>query len=84
MNNLHNLYLQLQQRWRENIQTARIDVQQGSLYNNEARKETEKQPKAQNGHMLMIGSSIGRTGYSGFLGRILIKVGRNTLTSMTS
>ena len=29
-------------------------------------------------------SSIGRTGYSGFLGRILIKVGRNTLTSLTS
>ena len=29
-------------------------------------------------------SSIGGTGYSGFLGRILIKVGRNTLTSLTS
>ena len=29
-------------------------------------------------------SSIGGTGYSGFLGRILIKVESNTLTSLTS
>ena len=30
------------------------------------------------------GSSIGGTGYSSFLGRILINVGRNKLTSLTS
>ena len=34
------------------------DVQQGSLYNHEARKETKKQPEAQNGPILMIGDSI--------------------------
>ena len=34
--------------------------------------------------ILFIVSSIGGTGYSSFLRRILIKVGRNTLTPMTS
>ena len=34
------------------------DVQQGSLYKHEARKETKKQPEAQNGPILMIGDSI--------------------------
>ena len=34
------------------------DVQQGGLYNHEGRKETKKQPKAQNGPILMIGDSI--------------------------
>ena len=35
-------------------------------------------------NIFMIKSSIGRTGYSGFLRRILIRVRRNTLTPMTS
>ena len=34
------------------------DVQQGSLYKHEARKETKKPPEAQNGPILMIGDSI--------------------------